>query len=212
MVHGDVATAPLRVSRASKHCRGQVLVDPLDRVLGECNRFGAHRIHPDLVDQGDHVAHRLESDHGRGATEPAAHPFSGLVALPHLERFTAAEPSLNRLAQLTLEVATHLDERGRARSAVQVLVAAADGEVDAPVVERCQHGADRVREIPDCEPARGVYQRRDCLDLGEETATVGHEREQSQTGRLLLGFLTNRRSGWSALAVGWNGSPSGADR
>ena len=57
-----------------------------------------------------------------------------LVALPHLELVALPEPAPDRLAELVLELAPDVEEGGRAGSAVEVLVGAADGEVDAVLV------------------------------------------------------------------------------
>ena len=52
-----------------------------------------------------------------------------------------------------------VDERRRAGSAVEVLVAAADREVGVPLVEIDPHGTGRVAQVPRHQRAGGVCQR-----------------------------------------------------
>ena len=82
VVHRDVTAATCGVSRAGQRRGRQMLVDEGDRILGEGNRLGAHRVEAHLVDERDHVAHGLQTHHGRCSAEPAADALGGLVALP----------------------------------------------------------------------------------------------------------------------------------
>ena len=58
-----------------------------------------------------------------------------LVARTHLERVGAAQPAPDRRRERLLEALVDVEERGRAGPAVEVLVGAADREVDLVVVE-----------------------------------------------------------------------------
>jgi hypothetical protein len=59
------------------------------------------------------------------------------------------------------------DEGGRARSAVQIFVRAADGQIDAGRIERNRQRADAVAEVPDDEGAR-------CMRLAGKACHVAH--------------------------------------
>ena len=67
--------------------------------------------------------------------QPAADARRRVVALAHRELVALAEPALDRVAELGLELAPDVEEGGRAGAAVEVLVGAADREVDAGCLE-----------------------------------------------------------------------------
>ena len=75
-----------------------------------------------------------------------------------------------------------VEEGGRAGPAVEVLVAAADGEVDVPRVELDGHDADRVAEVPQDQRARVVGDLRQRRGVGEPGGPVGHVAQHHQRG------------------------------
>ena len=81
-------------------------------------------------------------------------PGCALEGRAHLELVALREPALDRRSELVLELAPDVEERGRAGAAVQVLVGAADREVDAVRV-RGSTGIDAggVRQVPQDERA-----------------------------------------------------------
>ena len=71
---------------------------------------------------------------------------------------------------------------GRARSAVEVLVAAPDREVDPPRVELRRHDAGGVAEVPQHERAGLVHSGGDLFDVGEVAGTIGDVAEHDERG------------------------------
>jgi hypothetical protein len=72
----------------------------------------------------------------------------------------------------------HPHEGRRARAAIQVLVAAADGEVGPRRVQVDRHGAGAVRQVPDRQRAGRMGSRRDGGHVVHGAGAVVHVREQ----------------------------------
>lgn len=75
----------------------------------------------------------------------------------------------------------HETASDRARSAVEVLVRAPDGEVDVPVVQLYRHVADGVCEVPADENAFSLCVGCDALDV-EELAGVELDAGEEEDG------------------------------
>src|SRR4051794_37589411 len=127
----------------------------------------------------------LEGEHReqrRGADAGALDARRWLVVAAHLERAGVAVPARQRLVEVALVARCDVDERWGAGSAVEVLVAAADGEVGAPRVEVDLEDARGVAEIPAGQGAHGVGCIGDRAQVPELAravvdARVGGERE-----------------------------------
>ena len=135
VVERDVASAARGVAGRRELDAREQRVGEGDRLLGQGDRLGSHGIQARLFERGER---RLEADHADDRRRAAQHPpdaVGRLVALAHLERGDRPEPALDRLPVLVLEGGRDVGERGRSRPAVEVLVAAADREVDAPGVQ-----------------------------------------------------------------------------
>ena len=76
-------------------------------------------------------------------------PSAGSKLGRHPELLAMAEPAPDRLVQARLQFLAHVDERRRAGPAVQVLVAAADGEVGAARLQGHGHRAGRMAHVPE---------------------------------------------------------------
>ena len=73
-----------------------------------------------------------------------------------------------------------VEERRRPRAGVQVLVGAADGQVDADRVEVDLDGTGRVAEIPQDERPRGLAAAVIVGHVGERARAVVHARQHDQ--------------------------------
>ncbi len=96
-----------------------------------------------------------------------------------------AEPTLDWIVELTLERCGDVEVRRRTRPAVEVLVAAADGEIDAVALQLDLDRAGRVRQVPEHECAggvRGIRQRRHVVTFAGPEVDVG-ECQQSRVAR-----------------------------
>jgi hypothetical protein len=83
------------------------------------------------------------------------------------------EPALDRVAKLLLERAPNVQEGRRTRAAVEVLVRAADREIDAIRLERERHGSDGVAHVPHLAGARAQERRDPVADsLGQVEPVV----------------------------------------
>ena len=124
-------------------------------------------------------------------------PGGGRVAGAHEERVGVAHPALDRLGQLALEAGVDVAEGGRARAAVEVLVGAADGEVDVPLVERDRHRAGRVAEVPEHQRAGVVGDPGELGGVGEPGRAVGDVVDHDERGALADGLaeLVGRDAG-----------------
>ncbi|CAB5012727.1 unannotated protein [freshwater metagenome] len=85
----------------------------------------------------------------------------------HLECIDAPEPAPDRLRNLLLQIHPDVAECRSPGPAVQVLVRAADREVDVAFIEVDGHGAHRMAEIPQDERARVVHDPGDRGHVGE---------------------------------------------
>ena len=95
----------------------------------------------------------------------------GPVIVDEGERLGMAHPALERDWQLVLQPLGDVEEGRRAGSAVQIFVAAADGEVAAGAVEIELDRAGAVRQVPHDQRAgrvRGVVDRRACRGIAAE--------------------------------------------
>ena len=93
--------------------------------------FGAQRLDPRFPHAAPTDLDGGEPEDRRRPGEEAADARGRVVGGPHRELVALAEPALDRRAQLLLQLPAHVEERGRAGPGVEVLVRAADGEVDA---------------------------------------------------------------------------------
>ena len=153
MLERDVAAPDLRVARRGEaHAvLAEQRVGHLDREGGQRHRLPAYGGHAGLVDQRQHVAHRQHADDRRRPADELPDAVGRLVALRHREHVGSAHPSLDRLSEAAVVALREVGERGRAGAAVEVLVGAADREVDLVLVEGDLDRPDRVAEVPEHE-------------------------------------------------------------
>ena len=85
---------------------------------------------------------------GGGAGEEAGHAVGGPVRAFEGEGSRMAHPARQGRLRPRLVAARRIDVGGRARAAVQVLVAAADGEVGLASVQRHRQSAGGMAEVP----------------------------------------------------------------
>ncbi len=161
--------------------RGECLVGDLERELGELNGLGAHGGDAGFLDQCDHVPQGQHSGDRRGAADEATHAGCRLVGRRHGERVGVSHPALDGLAQFALQSARDVAECRGARTAVEVLVGAADGEVRARPVQGHLDRAGRVAYVPEHQRARPVGGGRDRGHVGSVAGLVGHMTEQRES-------------------------------
>lgn len=179
------AAAPRLAGRGEADAeRGEQVFGQREGVLGETDRLGAHRLHADLLDEGEHVLQREHADDRRGAGDHPADARRGGPPGPHGERVGVAHPARDRLAQPVEQPLGDVDEGRRAGPAVEVLVGAADRQVDTPGVELERHRADRVAQVPQHQRARVVHRGRDRRRVGQPRRAVGDVAEQHHRGLL----------------------------
>ena len=169
-----VAAAVLVSTRAAHRYAepGEVRVAPLDDEGGEGERFAPDPGQPRLLDHVEHVVQRHHAEHRRCAAEEPAHTVSGHESVSHREHVCRAHPTLDGLVQFGLQPARDVGESGSARPAVEILVAAADGDIDVPGIEFRRHDARRVAEIPEHQCTGLVGDRGDLLHFGDESRAV----------------------------------------
>ena len=86
-------------------------------------------------------------------------PGAGSYGALHVELVALAEPARDRRDQLGLPALGDVQESGRARPGVEVLVGAADRELGAGGAQADRQRAGRVREVPDESGRRAARQR-----------------------------------------------------
>ena len=176
---------------------GAARVDERDEQIGQRDRLAAHapRCRPTAS-----AASTVSTPHSSAASDriggvpqrKRAMPARGPIVGRERERIGVAEPAGERLPPALGVHAPRVprmgpDERRRAGPAVQVLVAAADGEVGgrgrrAVAMEMHRHGAGRVRQIPDHERAGGVRRARQRRHVVHAAGAVVHVGQQHDGG------------------------------
>ena len=136
---------------------------------------------------------RPHRDDRRRAANEAGDAGRRPVGRRELERRGMAEPARERLAQTlaihsrgVLRMRPH--EGGRARPAVEVLVAAADREIGAGAMQVDRHRAGRVSEVPDGQRAGGVGDPRQLGHVVHAAAAVvdvGQHQQRDVVGQVI---------------------------
>ena len=144
---------------------GQRSALPADRVDP---RF-THELRPDL-DRG-------EPEDRRRPGEKAADARNRVVGRSHRELLPLPEPAPDRRTQLLLQLPTHIEERGRAGTGVQVLVGAADREVDARRFELDRNDARGVAHVEQQERTGVVRGVGDRANIGERPRAIRDVRD-----------------------------------
>ena len=148
---------------------GAALIDELDKEVGERERLLANRAHPAQIGRRqqrvDTALERRQRQHRRRAADESRDAGSRPILARERERLRVAEPARERLPPaLAIHPSGVLgmrpDERRRARSAVQVLVAAADRQVGARGIQIDRHRPGGMREVPHHDRAGGVGRSR----------------------------------------------------
>jgi hypothetical protein len=91
-------------------------------------------------------------------------------------------PALDRLAGDLLQIAPDIPERRRTRATAEILVPAADGEVDLPVVEPDRNRTDRVAQVPQHRCASRVNCPGDGRHVSDVPRAVGHVAADKERG------------------------------
>ena len=158
----------------------QALVVDVDRQGRELRRLGAHAADARL---GQHLRARVDGRQGEDRRRPGQEPPDPLdrpVLGPHRELVLLREPAPDRRAQLPLEARADVEERGRPRAGVQVLVGAPDGQIGADRVEVDLDRTGRVAQVPEDERARCLSGGRDLGHPRQRAGAVVHRREHDQ--------------------------------
>ena len=103
-------------------------------------------------------------------------PVGGPVIVVEGERLGVAHPALQRDCKLVLQPLGDVDESRRAGAAVQIFVAAADGEVAAGAIEIELDRAGAVRQVPHGQRASRMRRVVDCphvVDRGRAVIDMG---------------------------------------
>ena len=150
----------------------------------ELLRLRTDRVEPGLLEQVDHVLDRQHPDHGRRAGQEPADAPHGHVVRAHQERVGVAHPALDRLGEGVEVARGDVAERRRAGTAVEVLVGAPGGQVDAPGVELGGDDAGGVTHVEEHERAGVVGDLGDRRDVGQPGGAVGDVVDRHQGGLL----------------------------
>ncbi len=175
-----MAAAQRGVARRGEGDLRQGRVGQLDGVRRQRDGLGAHRLDAGLLHQLEHALHRDHPEDRRRAGDEAADALGGRVAGAHQERVGVAHPALDRLGELALEPGVDVAEGRRAGAAVEVLVAAADGEIDVPLVERDRDRTGGVAQVPEDQRARVVGDPGQPGGIGQPGRAVGDVVEHDQ--------------------------------
>ena len=120
----------------------------------------------------------------RSADEALLDAVRGAIAVLEAELVGVAEPAGHHGLVRRDDVLRHVDVGRCAGPAVQELVSAADGVLDAPVVERERHRAGGMAEVPDHGNAVRVAvrgDRRDVVGRARSKIDVGEQDQRSVT-------------------------------
>ena len=99
-------------------------------------------------------AKRHHAEHSGRSTQSLCDSGRRGVPIHEIERHGMAHPAAQRLAQLQLMTARDIKKGRGTRSAVQIFVAAPDGEIGFVAIEKQLHRARAVTQIPHDEGAR----------------------------------------------------------
>ena len=155
-------------------------VHDLDHEAGQQHGLGTDGLDARLGRQLDTIAHRQHAKDGWRPTHHAADAVGGGVPRAHLEHILATHPAPDWLVDLTVQAEPDIPEGGCARSPVEVLVGAAHGEVDAPLIEMGGDRSCRMAQIPQDERPGVVGDPRDGGDVRDETRAVRHMAEHGE--------------------------------
>src|SRR4029453_233645 len=143
------------------------LLEQRDRQLGEravlAREVLALHVAPDV----DRRRHRLVRDDARCPGQVAPHALQRLISRREREHVGVAHPPGDHGPRALLMPWMHVEPRGRARPAAEVLVPAAHGKVGAGAPEVHRDRAGRVRAVPQREHPPGARQ---LVDLGHVPA------------------------------------------
>ncbi len=147
-------------------------------------RFRAQRRHAaQRLGREQGVDAALQRSHGqdRGrAAEVARDPRGRAVVVGELEGRGVPDPARQRLLRLVDKIGVDPHEGWRARAAVEVLVATADGEVGARGFQVHRQRAGGVGQVPDGERTRFVGQPAQPRHVVDAAAAVVHVRERQR--------------------------------
>ena len=156
MPERDVPAAPLGLARRAElePERREPGVMEVDDERGQRDALLAEAVDAGLGDQPGALLHGREPEDRRRPGEEAADSVDRVVLRAHEELLALPEPAPDRRAQLRLELGSHVQEGGRPRPRVEVLVRAAHGEVGAARVQLHGDGAGGVAQVPEGQRAR----------------------------------------------------------
>ncbi len=162
--HRHLGAAMLRVVRRDQleAVTGASFDNQAHEGFRQRQRLAAQRVDAAQRLGGEHgvdaAFQRGHRDHRRRAAKVACDAGCRCVVRREGKRRGVAHPAGQRLPEAIRMARMHPDEGGRARAAVQVLVAATDGEVGVLALQVHRHGAGAVGEVPHRERA-GVMRR-----------------------------------------------------
>ena len=128
---------------------GQSVLDEIREQVEQGDRLGPDRVHADAFEALDPAFQRGQAEHRRRSGEEAVDAGRGPVIVGEGEGRGMAHPAAQRRHQPLLEMLGDVEEGGSARAAVQIFVAAADGELGSVAIEVERHRAGAVAEVPE---------------------------------------------------------------
>ncbi len=149
---------PRRASRGGAGSRGEPRLKPSGASQSSCSAtisshravaFSYRRSTPASAVSATPDSTAARSRIGGVPAWKRADAVDRVVGALHRELVALAEPAPDRRAQLRLELARHVQERRRSRPGVEVLVGAADGQLDAAPAQVDRDRAGRMAEVPD---------------------------------------------------------------
>ena len=163
VAEGELAAALGWVGRADEvelqPLRGEAFAEE----FGQRLRFGVEPRHADFRDQFHPDLERRHREDRRGAAQQAVDAGRRLVIVGEGEGCRVAHPAAERLLQRVVVALGDEGESGRAGTAVEIFVAAADREVSFATIEVDRQRAAGMRQVPQNQRPRcmrGAGQRR----------------------------------------------------
>ena len=176
----DLAAAPFGIARTkqAEPVPHAARLDLVDEQLGQRHALLAHRREVNHGVELERRFQRAQREHRLGAAEELPDARIGAEAPLEGERRGMRPPAGQGLARRLVEPRSDVDEGRRAGPAVEILIGAADGEIDRACVERDRHDARRMAQVPDHQRARVVDHGRLGGHVAERAGPVIDMRQQ----------------------------------
>jgi len=136
------------------------------------------------------------------AGEEALRAGRGGVVETEVEGFGLTPPTPDGRGEFFLDVFVDVEKSGRAGSAVEIFVGAADGEVGVALIEFDGEGADGVTQIPKHERAFAVGEVSDALHVVDVAAFEEDMWEGDEGGIFVDGRFEGGEVGGDVIVEG----------